>query len=542
MLVLALLVALAGSECVPVPVPLASLSGVFPLRQAAVVRESSQASRLWTVEYASGETLLAVPYAVVVAVYPHPDSLRAVFRTVSETLFLLHPFAGSPRRVSASHRAQADVMLSWESVYFRTDADLICQSSLASEDPTPTCVSALGADAFAVMPMTGLIVYRNATGLFRADTQSALAAGMVSTFIVNSMTGEIAWQMEEDATIFVDGVMGAVAEGQLLTWNGNAIMIQNASALQSWSSETGSQNVLEDDVASWKVVDDHFVFITSNDRVLWASEGGQPAVQLSGLLGMVESDWVLGSDSEGSIVVFRVGENVYRQRLGVVSGPDIFASDAIALLNSRLYKTANFIKTLETASAVVGPSSYDFAESQPDFLPGVVLWSADGAAVSCTVPPTIVGQAVFGPGSVTGSLILNASSTLAGPVSVAGTAVLNGAAARAPSCAAGTLILNATVILGSFSSGVCDDRQCQAELEMNSTHIWVAQEQGCPSSYSWKVFGIIVGVTAFLVALLLLALYLWHRRAVIRAHAKLEAKEEKYRSALLTMEPLVGQD
>jgi hypothetical protein len=53
---------------------------------------------------------------------------------------------------------------------------------------------------------------------------------------------------------------------------------------------------------------------------------------------------------------------------------------------------------------------------------------------------------------------------------------------------------------------------------------------GCGWSFSWVVFGVVVGCSALVTVTVLVLLHVWNKRARERANAQLAKRELKYRA------------
>jgi hypothetical protein len=164
--------------------------------------------------------------------------------------------------------------------------------------------------------------------------------------------------------------------------------------------------------------------------------------------------------------------------------------------------------------------------------------------VTCLIASTFVGaDEVFGDVSavVEGHIFFTNTSVmvqLASLIQVGGSAVLNGVKISVSKSGEAEL-LQANLLDGEtgaeepLSVAVACGSECPtAAVTQKAMQILVIgiDQNGCNSQFSWTVFGIVVGIAAFLVIVVVAVLWWWNRRQVKAANSNLRLRELKYRA------------
>ena len=533
--------------CLPIDVALRP-SAVIPLLSAALVTTGEGPwFTLSAVEYASGDVVDVVPYFVVERIVADPEARSSVFSTSGHRLFSLSAYPDNAvALISAGLKVDAE-SISYQNA---TAVLFLAQGTLyRAATGGRTAIGRL-TDQVAIQSFQNAgsnIVYHNASGLFRVgDSAEQLTAGPVVSFAVGVLAA--AWVSPDFVIEVAPG--GVVGQGSHLfgwTADGQSLVYASESKLLSWSIENNrtllmGENILFDSVqirgqwAAWLHMNGTLwsMYLSGDESSLGQQVSEERVtggwyLQNDGFLAWVSNNQLFSSIANGTATAMLEAEDAEE-----LLGPPLLYRSTMGGIYAARVGLVSGVGTLAVAQPLVESNAFVWSSNSSESNPM--------SAVACLKPLTVVGDdELLHSGVVEGNLILNSTTaTLAGPVKVLGTAFLGYAAAAMVDCNVGQVILEAVVLFESFGSAVCGARQCPATVAQNGTHVWlVAEDAQCANGgFSWTVFGIVVGITLFLVVAVLILLYVWHGRQVERAQLKLQAKEDKYRSQV-AMEPLM---
>ncbi len=553
---------LSSPVCEPSLVSLVSgVDHVLILQQMGLVlvgRSSNPFFQLHAVEYATGSSRALVPFNVVSRVVVAPNLIGCVFVSDAGSLFSIVDVvkaSSSIPSVSGLEVALADsVQFTGDSLFvaFLTVPDRRLLLSLALQDGSvsPRQLAPAGVSWFLLAADSSFAVYQNATGVFRVDSNRTAPLGSGST------NGESGFLSTE--SVWLGLTRNGFAEVRLANEGGRVVSRAPASRVLGWMR--GNVLIyLDSNSALWGLTVQNTSFRLSDSAVL-PSE----VVLASG------TEWCVFVDSQRLLWIAdamgvrrRAGENVTHFVVDAVSAAFVtwsgglwrapFRGDfAVQLVASGAKRAVGLYRqgvlfentnatVLFASDSVKTVSAVGMAEAS--WLQGVSVLYRDFQRrlwTACTQPWMVVAAgAVLENVNVAGHLFVNDSSVIPSGTAVAGSAVLGVERCVlrvvAPCLNGSQSLISANLVLGSFAS--VDSRVCSSCTIVGnpvySDSTAVVLEINVPlqcSSFSWVVFGVVVGCASLATIVAVISLIVWNKRARKQAAKKLESRELKYRA------------
>jgi hypothetical protein len=561
---------LAGSICnetlVQAPV---EVGGITSLQQYGMVLVGSQNPpfSLIRVEYATGSQMSVVPFTIVTSLHESVDHSTCSFVDVSGALFQVNVSDGALFKVSP-----LQVVVDSRSVLYAPDPLLlgfIAQSTRALYVANGTGKVAEevaeNVETFEFAPNSQYLVYSGAEGLVKWSRSSGGSkrvwsnATGIKAFAISPDSQHVAYV--DQTRLFVDDVVWSehADERQFLGWSGDSSVVVftrlDEGGLWGVGMERMSFSLGAESVGAVQVVvEGDYCLYLSRQLQLWSvalAAGGEEGLQLG----------------DASTVFFETNRNqsvVFVSSQMVLSASPIQSNHSVVILETEPVRSlvsvlSDRVVYLRESSGFAYVSSLEAENSSQMVLAqNVSLMAVQGDTgvsavaylaaekellVTCLIASTFVGaDEVFGDVSaVEGHIFFTNTSVmvqLASLIQVGGSAVLNGVQISVSKCGEAEL-LQANLLVGEtgavepLSVAVACGSECPtAAVTQKATQILVIgiDQNGCNSQFSWTVFGIVVGIAAFLVIVVVAVLWWWNRRQVKAANSNLRLRELKYRA------------
>lgn len=564
-----LIVASFGGVLSPICEPTAiervsDVEDVVILQQMALsLSRKSPFFQLHAIEYATGTVQSLVPFNVVARVVVAPSQLGCVFVTNLGAIFAIPDVSkatsSSLTSVSALEVAVPEsVQFSGDSLFVGFlsvgDRRLFIGSAFGGLAPRQV-TGASGVGWFAFASDSSFLVFQNAIGeVVRVDSSNvttSLGQGSAAPGLLSSDARWLGLVRNNGDLVIVDAKRGGefgkvrgLASPAVLGWMGSVLVFSNGQGrlfglrLNATAEFALSRSPVQ--VGTDLVFSEDWCVFADAQRELWIAD----ASGLQRKVGENVTQFVVGF----SMVAFVSGPGGSLWRAPFRGGFSVRLAVGARGVVGVLEDGGVVFETISTLLVMVardfGVLQVSAGAADRSWVQGVSVLYRDrdrGLWTACTTPSTFLNSTLTSAMVVQGHLFLGSGAVVPSNTTVRGTAVLGASIAqsRIESCSNGTVFLVvANMVVGSFA--MLDSRACSggcrkvSELSYNDTmavSVLLTIPGVCDeSSFSWVVFGVVVGCAAVATVATLIALYVWNRRARKRAEEKLENRKLKYRA------------